>query len=380
MPQARAAKLDPLTSVRFFAALYVVFYHSGASLFQYAPEWAKSVRDCGYTGVSFFFVLSGFILTYKYVGRPGSPRLDLRQFWRARIARIYPMYLVALIALAAVSFRVFGPPHSHREIASGLSNVLLLQAWWPPFALSWNFPGWSVSVEAFFYLLFPAIAVLLRRSDNNRTLMLLMALFWVAELSLVMAYMIADPDQTESSSGEAGFWQRAVTYSPLARLPEFLVGTTVGKIVLNEIHRGRLRNGMWWVGAGLSGLFALFAFHVTLPVPLIHATLAVPFFALTIYGLAHGVGWLSDALSNRWLVALGDASYSLYILQAPIELWFLVLLRETPSIGRMGGGMFLVYVAALIGVSLFTLRFIERPTRAWLRRGLDPGASPRIFA
>ena len=108
----------------------------------------------GYVGVSFFFVLSGFILVYTYAGR----NIVLRDFWQTRFARIYPAYLFALLLTSPfwiigalkmhVPFFAFG--ERHFALTSALV-VLLLQSWVPGAALSWNSVSWSLSVEAFFY-------------------------------------------------------------------------------------------------------------------------------------------------------------------------------------------------------------------------------------
>src|SRR5258708_9253144 len=81
-------RLPALTSVRFFAAFHVVIFHFQAMQIFIGPVWFQKLSSIGYVGVSFFFVLSGFILVYTYAGRP----LVLKNFWRARFARIYPAY------------------------------------------------------------------------------------------------------------------------------------------------------------------------------------------------------------------------------------------------------------------------------------------------
>jgi len=79
-------RLPALTSLRFFAALHVVFFHLLALKILWSTGWLKQISSIGYVGVSFFFVLSGFILVYTYAGRESTAI----EFWRARFARIYP--------------------------------------------------------------------------------------------------------------------------------------------------------------------------------------------------------------------------------------------------------------------------------------------------
>src|SRR5207248_11685632 len=96
---ARASQLKALTGLRFFPALLVVLYQF--TLVSHAH--IAGIVDCGFVGVSLFFVLSGFILAYNYLDRPNAHRFDRLTFWAARFARIYPVYLLAFV-IAALPF------------------------------------------------------------------------------------------------------------------------------------------------------------------------------------------------------------------------------------------------------------------------------------
>jgi len=97
----RRHRLPSLTALRFFAALCVFIYHASSMLIfrsiAVRDDYAFVVQNIGYLGVSFFFVLSGFILTWN--ARPGEPR---RSFIRRRLARIYPSHLVMLLVALAL--------------------------------------------------------------------------------------------------------------------------------------------------------------------------------------------------------------------------------------------------------------------------------------
>ena len=130
-------KLDQLTALRFFAALMIVIHHS-VGLF--------GVKDIGVNwgqGVSFFFVLSGFILTYVYPSLETWPQI--RRFWKARVARIWPAYLVSF----AIGYLLI-PYVLVTKIA--LVKLLMLQSLVPlsTYYFSYNALSWSVSTEAFF--------------------------------------------------------------------------------------------------------------------------------------------------------------------------------------------------------------------------------------
>ena len=155
------------------------------------------------------------------------------------------------------------------------------------------------------------------------------------------AYILLEPDRDHPWRGGAdGFWLRLVMYAPLARLPEFLVGMFVGKLFLEDRLRGPRNDGTRTATAGVVGAFALFACHTHLPMPLLHSTLAIPFFAMTTYGLARGAGPWGRVLALPWIVELGRASYSMYVLQLAVALAMLVALGAPPRMGRMSAQVF----------------------------------------
>src|ERR1700761_5502055 len=163
METARALRpqLKVLTSLRFFAAALVVLFHVQVSGTLVAgPWWYRNFAGIGFIGVNCFFVLSGFILVYTYAGKP----ISARRFWQARFARVYPAYLFSLLVTAPLFFYVMRVLHlplfawSERHLtAAMLLTVGLLQAWVPQAALTWNPVCWSLSAEAFFYLVFPGL-------------------------------------------------------------------------------------------------------------------------------------------------------------------------------------------------------------------------------
>src|SRR4051794_9279182 len=95
--------MGALTAVRFFAAFYVLLFHIwGGPGLGWTPRWFQTFASAGFSGVTFFFVLSGFIFVYTYADKP----LTLRSFWRARLARIYPSYLLSLLVTAPLFFNI----------------------------------------------------------------------------------------------------------------------------------------------------------------------------------------------------------------------------------------------------------------------------------
>ena len=123
-------RIESLTFFRFIAASIVVIFHygRGTALADLAPGFLTAGPEM----VSFFFVLSGFVLMIAYWNR----ELDTKKFLRARLARIVPIYYLALIAVLFLESADF-------EMRAVLLNVSFLQSWFPPYPLTINIPAWA---------------------------------------------------------------------------------------------------------------------------------------------------------------------------------------------------------------------------------------------
>src|SRR5262249_27150790 len=143
-PAARSFHFRRLTSLRAFAALFVFFFHTDQRM-----PFTKPVAQYGFTGVAFFFVLSGFVLAWSF-----ETRRSKKTFYLRRFARIYPSYLVMLIVAALVPIAT-----SAVTVHAAVPDVLLVQSWLPdklnPYTL--NGVSWSLSCEVVFYAALPFV-------------------------------------------------------------------------------------------------------------------------------------------------------------------------------------------------------------------------------
>lgn len=295
---APRARLEGLTGLRAVAALQVVFYHFGAYAFADAPSLLRGLQQTGHAAVTLFFVLSGFVLAYNYAEPLARGAVSRRRFWRARFARVYPLYALVVLVEIGLMARSQAPP---AQIAGAtVGDLLGAQAWIPSITNLGNVPGWSVSVELFFYALFPLLAARPRRP------WLAAGGFWL--LALAMAAL---PSLPWLSGGAAIF----AKCSPPARLPEFLVGVALGH-GFSRAPRWRPATASWVAAAALLAVAALSSLWATVPRYFIHALL-LPAYALAIVAVAHG-GVFAALLSRPTMRALGDASYALYLLQMPL--------------------------------------------------------------
>jgi peptidoglycan/LPS O-acetylase OafA/YrhL len=357
-------RFEGLTTLRFLAAFHVILFHLKVEgILAGGPWWYQNFAGTGYVGVNFFFVLSGFILVYTYA----ASDLEPRRFWQARFARIYPAYLFSLVVTAP--FFLFAVRHlnlpffswskRHLSLAAVLT-LALLQAWVPQGALTWNPVSWSLSVEGFFYSVFPFLlnwTGALRR----RRLLSWIAVFSLASLALSVGYMLVHPDgATKINSTEVTlFWKNVLSFNPLVRLPEFIVGVLTGRLFLNSRRRQGL--GSICVLSGTAAILLITIFAARIPHPMISAGFLSPSFALIIYGVALEPRW-TQLLALPPLVLLGEASYSLYLLHA-----FVMTKSFEAMSGLPHGTRVALCVGAAIGASLVSYEFIEHPARKFLR-------------
>jgi peptidoglycan/LPS O-acetylase OafA/YrhL len=359
----RRPRLEGLTTLRFFAALHVILFHLKVEgILTGGPWWYQNFAGIGYIGVTFFFVLSGFILAYTYA----AADIDPRQFWEARFARIYPAYLFSLV-LTAPSFlfavRYLNLPFyawSGRHLPwAAVLTVGLMQAWIPQGALTWNPVCWSLSVEAFFYSVFP---FLLRwaRSLSRRQLLGWIAASSLASLTFSVAYILVHPDGAAkiNSSEVTLFWKNVLSFNPLVRLPEFIVGVLTGRWFLDR--RTNQRHGSICVLIGAVVIVLITILAARIPNPMISAGFLSPAFAAIIYGVAQQPRW-TRFLAFPLLVLLGHASYSLYLLHS------FVMARAFDALSYLPHGVRVALcVGAVIGASLASYEFIEQRARRFL--------------
>ncbi len=359
---AKRPDILPLTSLRFFAAAVVVAFHYDPERFTRMPDFLQNWLETGYDAVTFFFVLSGFVLGYVYLGTGGErPKLDLRAFFVARFARLAPAYYLGL--LLALPFFVaayfFLDEENPRDFSTHAVLVLTsLQSWWPPSALSWNPPAWSVSVEWFLYLSFPLILWAQRFVSSTA---------FAAGAYLLVVAVAAFRVVVMAPIGEQGpdGWNLA-QFFPLFHLPQFILGVALGRMHLEGPRPSPALAG-WMFAVGAVGLMILFADLEDLPARIRSNAVLAIFFSLLILGAAQRGHFAYRALSTAPLVFLGNISYSIYALHQPIGFYWEWYGPRELDIELLNILDFALYFALVLGLSALSYLYVEKPLRRRLR-------------
>jgi peptidoglycan/LPS O-acetylase OafA/YrhL len=222
----RRESLPELSGLRFFLAAHVLFFHFAPS-FLGDSAFARNLLRAGSSSIAGFFLLSGFILTYAHV--LDSDRLDqpVREFWLARFLRIYPAYFLAFLMTAPFALaQLRQAAFPFQEVVKTGLFLSLLQTWVPGLWRYWNYPAWSLSVEAFFYAMFPLLVPWIFRPRWDWRIML--AAVWL--VGLVVPLALLGTTQFE--------WLLAM---PPLHLPEFVFGMVLGRRLMVRSTRAPQR-------------------------------------------------------------------------------------------------------------------------------------------
>jgi peptidoglycan/LPS O-acetylase OafA/YrhL len=358
--------LRALTSWRFLAALGVFIAHEVGGIRHGQPiahplvRWLVAFGRQGTNGVTFFFILSGFILMYNYHDRLVHNRDSWQRFWIARIARIYPVYFLTFTA-AILPFVI----HERAQgwlylLRTAVVQIAVVQDWTVHTAIyiaAYNGPSWTISVEFFFYLMFPIVLLRVRRW-SLLALTLVMLVGW---LIIWLAAQMLSHDPTLS------WW---LINSPPARFVDFFTGMTLGKLFLQRSSRQRLSyQQASWAEGGLILLLGLLAAMQTAAPHLVQSRLYYyPVMIGIIWRFAGAEGWFSQQLSHQRWVYLGELSFAFYM-------WHVVVLNWTlgPAVYLFHSPLSVLIVIAVIDLLLTTVishctyAYFERPARQYLR-------------
>ena len=363
MEREGPGRLPSLTGLRAAAAGVVLLSHlrylvPDDVLFTVGPAHvdAWGVMRQGNAGVSLFFLLSGFVLTW-------SMRSDDRpsRFWGRRGARILPLHVtvwvvwIVLAALGALAAVRWGP---------ALATLVLVQAWIPDPAYHFgavNPPTWSLSVEVFFYALFPAIALVLPRLGRAALLRLAAACTVVALAIPVACWRLL--------TTSAEYWSYVF---PISRLPEFVLGSALAAWLGRAVEDpGGAEPWLRRLGVRWTAAFAALAYLVAGRLPRVLANTTATLVPFLLVLLAAAVADLEPRRSfwrHPVVLHLGRVSYAVFLVQ---YLVLDVLLRTVGEATTVPGGVALVGlgIALTLAVAEVAHALVERPAERRLRSG-----------
>jgi peptidoglycan/LPS O-acetylase OafA/YrhL len=359
--------LDALTALRFFAAALIVIGHADPVFGPFSLVKTAPFNQ----GVSFFFVLSGFILTWNYPSLAGWE--ERRKFWVARVARIWPLHLVTCFLWIGIILNF--DRATHFPGAEGLiklfANLILVQAWVPShnWALSFNGVSWSISTELFFYAMFPVLVTLWQKRWHQIVLIQVLIICSV----LVVATALAIPSE---ATYPAIALPVLLYFTPIVRIFEFTMGIALAFLVRKIMRSNLVLSSSKWLALELAALtIVVLAMLTASNLTGIRQTLGEPatyhltasglwlFWSILIGVFALSGGPLTRLLSIRPFVFLGEISFSLYLCHALIIHYLMNYKEQLLPFGLMGYGAFWMWCLILSSVLFMG---IETPFRKFI--------------
>lgn len=378
-------RLESLTSLRWWAAFGIFVSH--VNIFLPIPG-THGLFGLGVSGVTFFFVLSGFVLTWTATDQDTAG-----WFYARRFARIWPLLLVAVLVPLAFALTSGQDVDRANLVLIAVASLLLIQAWVPGWILTGSNPvTWSLSCEAFFYALFPVLIKPIARRTLRQLAGIAVALVlvgWVIRIALWLAY----PPHMEFTADDLSSIGPLVlgTYAPIARVHQFLLGV----VVAVAMRRGwrcpvsvRAATGLLAAGFAVLWLFRDADWRAAVPHDAIDQ-LTTPLFALLIAAVAtRDQDNARSVLRSRTMVRLGRYSYAFYLFHFTVVVGVASMVFPDRSVvdffvdpvepawGHVGWCLLALVVS--IAVSGLLYRWYEYPAerrlRRWFRLRLDPAA------
>lgn len=351
-------QIKPLTSLRFIFAIMVFMSHlkfnsvGSSSTFNWL--YANIFTE-GYLGVSFFFILSGFVLSYSYKEKLDQKEVSKRGFYIARFARIYPLHLLTFIIAIPLTFKEFGENIVQWVLTAAL-NIGLLQSFIPvyDYYFSFNLPTWSISNEMFFYLLFPLFATPIYRLGQKTRLL---SVSFLLLIIISMGIIFLTPEE---------YYHRFFYVNPLFRITDFILGimlysaweSTKHRVSINftrlEVSSIVLFGGFFLINRYIPQVFR-FSMYYWIPM------------CFLIYSFSFQKGLLSRLLSSKVLVLLGEISFGFYMIHF-LVLRYMDFINE--KVFYIGNEYVISAIALFIALitSYITFKWFEQPMNKFIRK------------
>ncbi|MCP4911681.1 MAG: acyltransferase [Oligoflexia bacterium] len=357
--------LYQFNGLRFLAASYVIAFHYFS-----LPNSTLLNRffKQGHISVPFFFLLSGFVLTYSYHSYDFSGIRNKVSYIKNRFIRLAPIYYMALFLSLPFIYLNFknGIKYSFLEtISYSLTHLTLIQNLFPgkSHLHFWNYHSWSLSVEMILYIVSPVVIINSVRTAVKSSF----AKVFILGAFNTLVYFLFTNDFTLLSGYR-------ITFAPLY-IPTFYIGSLLANIYIKEREVLTSKyNFMLSMIFIISSLAIITSF--LLPLPKSFYSAFNPFytfgFSLIIIG-STSQNIFTKFLSLPLLVLLGDASYAMYIFQAPIKTFTQQFLSKVIGYQSSTGIIFCVCVFLSITIfSIIVTKYIDPKLRNSLKSLLSP--------
>lgn len=344
-------RIEQLTFTRFIAAIAIVIFHFGKGSFLFNNEYISFIFKQANVGVSYFFILSGFVMIIAYGNREN---ISFFEYIKNRLARIYPVYLLAIFLLLC------GNLFRNISFSELFLNIFMLQSWFSEKALTINFPGWSLSVELFFYISFPILINKVYSKLKLKSNFIWIVSFWF--ISQVVFHLIVN-----GNIKLLNYVFKDIYYHPLMHFNAFLIGNLAGLFFIKKLNKHK-KNYLPFILILLLLLIFLLKFPIGLS---FHNGLLAIIFVPLILLISLSDDRVTKIFTKKIFVFLGEISFGIYILQVPVWIFFSdYRMRKYFGLNEESDFTisFLVRLLILIIMSTLSYFYFEKPIRIQMKK------------
>jgi peptidoglycan/LPS O-acetylase OafA/YrhL len=350
--------IKPLTSLRFLFAFMVFASHLGflSRSESNVLRWIyDSIFHEGYIGVSFFFILSGFILAYNYQDGILKNQKSKKTFYQARFARIFPLHILTLIISIPLTYGVFFRNKS-LWLSQALTNLSLTQSYIPINSIyfSFNAPSWSISDEMFFYLVFPFLILLIPKIRNYKNIFIFSMIAIIPLLTLVI------PEN---------YYHQIFYINPFTRVVDFIIGIFIFNMCQTLTLKERRINYNYLEISALVLLIVFFIFHQSIAKVARYSFYYWIPMSYLIFSYSFQKGAISKFLSKKIFIHLGEISFGFYMFHQLVLRYFSIINNKFLHVENDILIMIITFTISLV-VSHYSFILFETPMNKYIKNTL----------
>ena len=352
MNKIQSHYFSQLTGIRAIAAYMVFIHHYNFLNPKYFGSIIHGMASELHIGVTFFFVLSGFLIAYRY---SDMNTFTFKQYLTYRLARIYPVYFVfTVITFISIS------SYSNKDWIVFLLNITFLRGFFEQLKFSLVAQGWSLTVEETFYLLAPLFFIFLNKSKS--------AFIFIPLLSIIVGLSIRMIFKDFHIAGFFESFEFVFNYTFFGRVFEFTAGILLAYLLKSNIELPpiSLYVGISFCILSIYALFRLqnngeYDFGIRTDLGKLINTVILPFLGIVplFYGLITTNSVLSRILGSKIFQILGKSSYVFYLIHMGII---------HSVIGKYLSSNLLIHFFIIQVISIIVWRYFEEPINLFVRK------------
>ncbi|EJF29911.1 acyltransferase [Enterobacter sp. Ag1] len=346
--------IHSLTSLRMLAALGVFVSHLGILSLSSIPQFHEVSRYFfnGYVGVTFFYILSGFIINYSFNKNIASGEFSKKDFIVHRLARLFPVHLVSLLCVLFL----FGYTANFEAVNKEalVYNSLLLHAFIPDvkYYFSFNPVSWSISCEMFFYACF----CLLVKVKTRYLVFVLFAILAISIYSMINPLFNVTPH-----------WLFYI--NPFFRIGDFIIGVIICRVFIDNPVKPKVSvcSAMEVLSLASLALTIYLATNHISNMNVKYDLLYIPCMAFIVIAFSFNNGFISKLLSGRYFILLGEASFSFYMFHWMVISKLIEIINPEKDDAISVITYIFACLALSIAISIVSFKFIEMPANRLIR-------------